>query len=59
LGERDILQYAGMAVQLGIALASVAALTRRYDAFMAGVICGVLGVLTTGYALAAHFLIKG
>jgi hypothetical protein len=57
LGERDILQYAGMAIQLGIALASVAALTKRYEAFAVGVFVGAIGVAITGYAQYYHYFV--
>ncbi|HSV14927.1 MAG TPA: DUF4337 family protein [Tepidisphaeraceae bacterium] len=57
LAEKDLLDYAGMAAQLGIALASVAALTRRRDAFAVGVVCGALGVAITAYAIVVnHFV---
>ncbi len=57
LGERDILQYAGMAIQLGIALASVAALTRRFVVFSVGCLTGAIGVGIVGYAQYYHFFV--
>ena len=54
LGEKDLTDYAGVAAQLGIALASVAALTRRRSAFTGGVLAGLAGVVITGYALLKH-----
>jgi hypothetical protein len=59
LMERDIVQFASMATQLGIALASVAALTKRKSLFTVGAIAGFIGLGFTGYALAYHYLIKG
>jgi hypothetical protein len=56
LAQKDLLDYAGMAVQLGIALASVAALTRRAPAFAVGVLCGAIGVAVTGYAIVVGYL---
>ncbi len=58
LRERDLLGYAGVGIQLGIALASVAAITRRRVAFDIAVIVGTLGVVLTGYAMAGHYLLK-
>ena len=54
LAEKDLTDYAAVAAQLGIALASVAALTRRSAAFTAGVVAGLIAVLVTGYALLVH-----
>ncbi len=56
LAEKDLLEYAGMAVQLGIALASVAALVHRRIAFDIGLIVGGLGVAITAYALLQHVM---
>lgn len=55
LGEKDLLGYAGLAAQLGIALASVAALVRRRFAFHAGILVGTFGILITAYAFLVHF----
>jgi hypothetical protein len=57
LGEKDLLGYAGLASQVGIALASVAALVRMRTAFYAGILAGVAGVAITLYAFATHFAI--
>jgi hypothetical protein len=52
-----LLDYAGMAAQMGIALASVAALTRRREAFVIGALCGAAGIAITAYAIIAnHFV---
>ncbi len=56
LAEKTWSDYAGVAAQLGIALASVAALTRRPAAFTAGVVAGLAAVAMTGYGLLLHFL---
>jgi hypothetical protein len=56
LAQKDMLDYAGMAVQLGIAMASVAALTRRAPAFGVGVLCGAIGAGITVYAFIAGYL---
>jgi hypothetical protein len=58
LFERDILQYAAMATELAIALASVAALTKRRQLFMIGAVVGVVGVSLSGYALVYHYLLN-
>jgi hypothetical protein len=56
LDQKDLLNYAGMAIQLGIALASVAALTRRRPAFTVALGIGAIGAAITAYAvLAAYF----
>lgn len=54
LAERDQLTYAGFAAQIGIALASVAALVRSRAVFYLGVGAGVVGVLVAIYAFALH-----
>jgi hypothetical protein len=59
LAEKDLLDYAGVAAQLGIALASVAALTKRQSAFNVGVIAGLIAVAVTCYALIQHFFSHG
>ena len=58
LGEKDTLDYAGVAVQLGIALASVAALTRTRHAFYAAIVLGALGIAITASVLLPHILLK-
>ncbi|MBS0281623.1 MAG: DUF4337 family protein, partial [Proteobacteria bacterium] len=54
LAERDQLVYAGFAAQVGIALASVAALVRSRTVFYAGIGAGVVGVALMAYAFALH-----
>ena len=54
LAERDQLVYAGFAAQVGIALASVAALVRSRSVFYAGIGAGVVGVGLMIYAFALH-----
>jgi len=49
LQQKDMLGYAGMIAQMGIALASVAALVRKRIAFDAGVAAGVVAVALTAY----------
>jgi hypothetical protein len=56
LVQKDRLDYAGMSVQLGIAMASVAALTRRAHAFAIGVLCGAIGAGVTVFALVMGYL---
>ena len=58
LAERDDLGYAGMAAQLAIALASVAALMRRPSVFGLAVVIGLVALGITGYVLAVHHLVK-
>ncbi len=58
MSEKDLLSYGGMAVQMGIALASVAALTKRRSAFYGGVVAAAIGVAVTAYALITHHLLK-
>ena len=55
LAEKDLLGYAGMATQLAIALASVAALIRRPSAFVVAIACGAAGVAITAFALFSHY----
>lgn len=50
LGDKDTLAYAGVAIQLGIGLASIAALTHRFAALVAGVIAGAIGLVITAIA---------
>ena len=59
LAEKDLLGYAGIAVQLGIALASVAAMTRRKEAFLVGILVGAAGGGITALALVRHHLMNG
>ena len=58
LAEKAWADFAGVAAQLGIALASVAALTRRPAAFTAGVLAGLAAVAMTVYSLVLHFVLK-
>ena len=55
LKEKDWSDYAGVAAQLGIALASIAALTRRPEWFTIAVVVGIAAVAMTGVALLSHF----
>ena len=55
--EKSHLDYAGMAVQMGIALASVAALTRRREAFFVGALAGLAGAAITVFVLLQHYLL--
>jgi hypothetical protein len=57
IGERDTLNYAGMAAQLAIALASVAALTRKYNAFIFSAFVGLAAFGITAYAMYLHFFV--
>ena len=50
LAQKDLMNYASMAAQLGIALASIAALTRRRYVLYASVLVTVISVVTTAYA---------
>lgn len=54
LAEKDLLGYAGLAAQLGIALASVAAMVRWRTPFIAGIAAGAVCVAITVYAFAAY-----
>jgi hypothetical protein len=56
LDQKDLLGYAGMAAQLGIALASVAALTRRREVFYLGIIAGLASVVLTAWTLIGDYL---
>lgn len=58
LAEKDLLNYANLAAQLGIALASVAALSRRRSAFVVGVLAGLIGVGITAYVFIVHYLVQ-
>lgn len=54
LAEKDLLGYAGLAAQLGIALASVAAMVRWRTPFLVGIGAGVLCIAITAYAFVAY-----
>jgi Domain of unknown function (DUF4337) len=58
LAEKDLLGCASLAAQLGIALASVAALVKNRSVFHLGVAVGVIGLGIAGYALMGHLLVK-
>jgi hypothetical protein len=49
LQQKDMLEYAGMVAQLGIALASIAALVRTRMAFDVAIAAGVIAVCITGW----------
>ncbi len=49
LQQKDLLGYAGMVAQLGIALASIAALVRKRLAFDTAIAAGVLAIAITAY----------
>jgi hypothetical protein len=49
LEQKDLLEYAGMVAQLGIALASVAALVRKRIAFDVAIAAAVVALAMTGY----------
>jgi hypothetical protein len=55
LAEKDLVGYAAMAGQLGIALASVAALTRRKAAFFLSLVFGLVSFGMTAYIMVAHY----
>lgn len=55
LAEKDLLGYAGLAAQLGIALASVAAMVRWRTPFIVGIAAGAVCVAITVYAYAAYY----
>ena len=54
LAEKDLLGYAGLAAQLGIALASVAAMVRWRTPFLVGIGAGAVCIAITVYAFAAY-----
>jgi hypothetical protein len=56
MDQKDLLEYAGLAVQMGIVLASVAAMVKRRMALHAGIAAGIIGVAITAYALLSSFL---
>jgi hypothetical protein len=56
LKQKDLLGYAGMIAQIGIALASVAALLRRRSVFLLGVAAGGAGIAITAYVFVADYL---
>jgi hypothetical protein len=51
LNKKDLLGYASMAVQLGIALSSVAALVCKRIAFDMGALIGCIGIALAAYAM--------
>jgi hypothetical protein len=59
LGTRDLISYADLAIQLAIALASVAAMVRVRRAFDAAIAVGGIGVVIALYALSRHYLAGG
>jgi hypothetical protein len=59
LAQRDLLNYASMLIQLGIALASVAALTKRFPAFAVAAGAGLVGIIMTACAVIPAYLGKG
>ena len=59
LATRDLISYANLATQLGIALASVAAMVRVRRAFDAAICVGVIGVAIALYALGQQYLATG
>jgi len=58
LQQKDMLGYASMIAQLGIALASVAAMVRKRIAFDIGVAAGVVAVGITAYVFIAAYLLS-
>ena len=58
LATKDMLDYAGVGAQLGIALASVAALTKKQAAFHVGLFAGAIAVAVTGYAIITPYLVR-
>ncbi len=56
---RDLISYADLATQLGIALASVAAMVRVRRAFEGAIAVGVIGVAIALYALGRQYLAAG
>ncbi|HKR18749.1 MAG TPA: DUF4337 family protein [Stellaceae bacterium] len=55
LAEKDLLGYAGLAAQLGIALASVAAMVRWRTPFLVGIAAGAVCIAITVYAFVAYY----
>ena len=55
LAEKDLLGYAGLAAQLGIALASVAAMVRWRTPFLIGIAAGAACIVITAYAFIAYY----
>lgn len=57
LQQKDMLGYAGMVAQLGIALASVAAMVRNRMVFAIGVAAGVIAFGITAYTFVLAYLV--
>jgi hypothetical protein len=57
LAEKDLLEYASLAAQLGIALASIAAITKRHQAFALGIVSGISSVGLLAYTFIQHYVI--
>ncbi len=55
LAEKDLLGYAGLSAQLGIALASVAAMVRWRTPFLVGIGAGIFCIAITVYVFAAYY----
>jgi hypothetical protein len=56
LAEKDLLEYASLCAQLGIALASVAALVKKRGIFHVAIAVGVAGIAVTAYAFGSHYM---
>jgi hypothetical protein len=57
LFQKTLSDIAGVLAQLGIALVSVAALTRKQAALTVGVLLGVVAVGVTGWMMIAHYVV--
>lgn len=56
MAEKDLLEYAGLAVQMGIVLASMAAMVKKPIALYAAFIVALIGGLLTAYAFIGPML---
>ncbi len=56
LAEKDMLEYAALAAQIGIAMASVAVMTKKHQAFGVAALAGVACIGLFAYAMIQHYL---
>ena len=58
VGEKELLGYSSMAAQLGIAVASVAALTRRRPVFYLAAAIGIASLGIVAYAFIDGYVLS-
>ncbi len=56
LAEKDMLEYASLAAQIGIAMASVAVMTKRHQVFGVATLAAIACIGLFAYAMIQHYL---